>query len=633
MTNQARQWIPVAPDAAEAERAQKMVVSSNFVDVRGVAPADTATGRTRVHYELRGMWRDMLTYEGTDFDTLLVPEAGRMQVAGAPEVPQEGLFVAVPENAVVKEVRIVEKKERELPGAYDLVPASAPVLEGMEPEHIPDQAIYGSDEPYPGKHVELLGTKHIAGRKVAHVLVYLLQYRPQSKRITVLESVDIEVLYESLPGVDAGPRRKLLRKSPMEQMILDSESIDEGERSKLDSSSSPAAGLDAGGLKSPALRGEFLIITTEDLKDSVEPLVAAKRRNHRTQVVTKAEILSEFPGASAEESIQSFIWYAVNHWREPPDWVVLAGDVDSIPTRIMDFETQHPQLPPTLASDHFYSDLWDDLTPEIVVSRLPTSDPQAMRQLCNLAASGSSQSGAWKKNLLLAAYESSGYINCSEDIANTAQARFTVSKRYGGQSNSQEVKDDLNSGVAIANYRGHGDDNAWASSNGLNSADVQALNNVNRIPLVFSIACWNAHIDMPGECFAETWIRGEKALGFLGATRPSFTAANHDFNRYLFDAIIHYDLARVGEIVNWAKAKLLLNSSPAQYAQDNVRMYVLLGDPTAGVFFVGNGKSKRIHHADCRWVERMSAASKVFFSSIEEATQLAYKRCFYCLAE
>ena len=130
----------------------------------------------------------------------------------------------------------------------------------------------------------------------------------------------------------------------MEQMILDSESITESERAGLDSPSSrAAAGLDGGGLRSPALRGEFLIITTEDLKSAVDPLVAEKRKNHQTQVVTKDEILSEFPEASDEESIQSFIRYAVNHWREPPDWVVLAGDVDPIPTRIMAFETQHPQ--------------------------------------------------------------------------------------------------------------------------------------------------------------------------------------------------------------------------------------------------------------------------------------------------
>ena len=113
--------------------------------------------------------------------------------------------------------------------------------------------------------------------------------------------------------------------------------------------------------------------------------------------------------------------------------------------------------------------------------------------------------------------------------------------------------------------------------------------------------------------------------------RAIVTAANHDFNRYLFDAIIHYQLTRVGDIVNWAKTKLLLNSSPAKYARDNVRMYVLLGDPTAGVSFIGNGNSKRLHQADCRWVDWMSAASKVFFSAIEKATQLSYKRCSYCL--
>jgi hypothetical protein len=636
MPDQGKRWIQVAADAAEAEVSQKKVVSSNYVDVRGRSLDDAATGRTRVHYELGGMWRDVLSYEGTDFDTLLVPEAGQMQVVGAPEIPQEGLYVAVPENAEVTDVRVVEKTERDLPGEYDLLPASEPVLEGMEAEHVPDPAVYDSDEPFPGKDVELLGTKHIAGRKVAHVMVYLLQYRPRSKRIKVLESIDIEVLYETLPGMDAGPQRKLLRKSPIAQMILDSDSAEEGERSVVDSLSRDAPGIMAlsePGLRDTAHLGEFLIVTTDELEFAVEPLATAKSRDHSTMVVTKEEIVAQFPAPSAEESIKAFLGYAVNHWRDPPDWVVLAGDVEQIPTCIMDFETVHPQLPPKLASDHFYADLWDDLAPELVVSRLPTSDPSVMHRLCELAASGGSQSGAWKKNLLLAAYQSSGYINCSEDIARAAGAHFAVSKRYGGQSSSQDVKDVLNDGVVIANYRGHGDVDAWAASNGLDIADVQALNNADRIPLVFSIACWNAQIDLPGECFGETWIRSEKALTFLGATRPSFTKANHDFNRYLFDAILHYDLIQVGDIVRWATAKLLLNFSPAKYARDNVRMYVLLGDPTAGVFFVGNRNSKRLHHADCRWVDRMSEASKAFYSSIQEAGQSAYQPCYYCLPQ
>jgi hypothetical protein len=418
----------------------------------------------------------------------------------------------------------------------------------------------------------------------------------------------------------------------MEQMILDSDSIEAGEKAKLDSLSELDDEIHAG-LKNPELRGEFLIITTEELKNAVEPLATAKSKHHSTIVVTKKEIASEFPAPKEEESIKSFLKFAVNHWRDPPDWLVLAGDVEQIPTHITGFESAVFGLPPNLASDHFYADLWDDLAPEIVVSRLPTSDPDTMWKLCNLLASGSCQSGSWKKNLLLAAYEDTGYINCSDDIATTAQTHFTVSKRYGGQSSSQEVKNDLNNGVVIANYRGHGSDFSWSASNGLKTADVQGLNNTNRIPLVFSVACWNAHIDMDGECFGETWLRNEKALSFLGATRPSFTMANHDFNRYLFDAIVNYHLTRVGDIVNWAKAKLLLNYSPAKYARDNVRMYVLLGDPTAGIFFVGNRNSKRLHIADCRWVERMNNTSKVFLSDIEEATHSDYRRCSYCLTD
>ena len=90
---------------------------------------------------------------------------------------------------------------------------------------------------------------------------------------------------------------------------------------------------------------------------------------------------------------------------------------------------------------------------------------------------------------------------------------------------------------------------------------------------------------MANQCFAEAWIRNERAITFLGASRPSYTNANHDFDEYLFEAIIDEGLTTAGEIMNWGKTRLLLNypGHSGTPARDNVRMYLLLGDPTAAI--------------------------------------------------
>jgi hypothetical protein len=603
MSQKGRKWISIAPDAREGEASEKKVVSSNFKDIRTKSIDESAIGVTRVTYQASGMWKDIFSFQGTDYDTLSVPYAGRMQGVGSPEIAHEGLFVAIPENAEVKEVKVLSKKEKELDGEYYILPASKPVLEGEVPEHIPNKEIYESDVWFPGKYFEFLGTKHIAGRKVAHIIVYLLQYKPKSRKVKALESIVLEVVYETLAGVDTKARRRLLRPSPVDKMILDSQSIIEGE--KLREEMEKGGDLDSSGLHDPNNEGEYLIITTNDLKNSVGTLASAKESEYIVRIVTKGEILREFPIPNECEAIREFLIYATSNWAEPPEWVVLAGDVDKIPTHITKYETYHPRLPPNLASDHYYADLSDDLTPEIVVSRLPVSNAQDMEKLCSLASSYSKKSGAWRNRILLTAYERTkpkdDYIDCKNKIASMIGTRFTVIKKYAGQSGKREVIHTLNEGVVIANYRGHGKPDRWLARNGLHAKDLRNLNNDDRTPLVFSVACWNACIDCNvgdikewllkkrgesyEECFGETWVRNGKTVAFLGASRPSWTRRNHDFDEYLFDAVINQGLTKVGDIVNWAKTKLFGNFPPTEddpgtEARDNIRMYLLLGDPS-----------------------------------------------------
>lgn len=646
MEKEEKKWISVVSDAKKGEASVKKVVSSNFKDVRIRSIDESATGSTKVTYQVRGIWKDIFSFKDTDYDTLNVSDAGHIQIEGSPEIPQEGLFVAIPENAEVKEVKVISKKEKELDGEYYILPASKPVLEGEEPEHIPNKEIYESDEPFPGKDIEFIGTKYVAGRKVAHIMIYIVQYKPKSKRVTVLKSMDLEVVYETRRGMDAEVKRRLLRRSPMEQMILDSESIIEGE--KLRAKTETRSELDASGLKNSNNKGEYLIITTNNLKNSFGTLVSAKAKNHSVKIVTKEDIVYEFPKPNADESIREFLQYAAGNWNEVPEWVVLGGDIDKIPTHITNYETYSPNVPPDLASDHYYSDLSGDLTPDIVVSRFPVSNELDMKKLCSRAVSYSKKSGVWRGKILLTAYQRSDYKNCKNEIANTVGTHFNTTKKYAGQATKQEVTNTLNAGVVIANYRGHGFVDKWSASNGLNTTNVKNLNNNDKIPLVFSVACWNSCIDCNqgaiknwiqnkygvsfGECFGETWIRNEKAITFLGASRPSFTVRNHDFDKYLFDAIINHGLTKAGDIMNWAKTKLFLNH-PGIDARDNVRMYLLLGDPTVGTHFIGNIRTKELHISDCQWVDQMAISNKVYFHTIEEAITKGYNGCYYCLRE
>lgn len=81
-----------------------------------------------------------------------------------------------------------------------------------------------------------------------------------------------------------------------------------------------------------------------------------------------------------------------------------------------------------------------------------------------------------------------------------------------------EVSAIVNSGTHVINYVGHGSDSAWVTT-GFSSSDVNALENQDMLPVIFSVACVNGTFHK-GTCFAESWLRKENggAVGALMST-------------------------------------------------------------------------------------------------------------------
>ena len=75
-------------------------------------------------------------------------------------------------------------------------------------------------------------------------------------------------------------------------------------------------------------------------------------------------------------------------------------------------------------------------------------------------------------------------------------------------------------------------------------------------------------------------------MAFLGATRPSYTIPNHDFDRYLFEAIGNEEILDIGWALNYANSRLIKSYGPTSVYMDNLRMYLCLGDPALSINIV-----------------------------------------------
>lgn len=535
------------------------------------------TGCIRVRYELKGLWKSKIEYGEQEYMSFGSNETGNTQEVGAPSLPQEGLLVALPSNARFKELKVIDFRQKEISLERTIIPTPQSVREGKEVKYIPDPRYYQSDKEFPGKTIEYVSTSEIAGMKAVHIMLYLAQYAPLFNKLSWLEYIDFEVVYE-IGGVDTAiaPFARRVNKSLASVLLLGyGEQIGSYEK-EIDNIDSPV--LDSS-LKSPSNKGDFLIVTTLPFKKTFEEFSSAREKKFQVKIVTKDQILAEFPDTKEEVSIKNFLKYAVQNWEVPPQYVILGGNVDQIPTYIRTYDARN------IPSDHYYADLNDDIIPELCVSRFPASKVADMKKLCDAAIAYSTQNGSWSKDILLTTYQGSGYEICKDGINDDIKSLFHPIKKYGSDpaATKDEVMRCVNEGVGFINYRGHGDADKWSSCNGMQNSDIPALKNDKKLPHVFSIACLTNKLNYnpPAyNCFGTTWMINQKAASFLGASIESYTTVNDEFDKYLWDAIVNHNIERVCDIFNYATIKLYNNNKSSVYVTANIYMYLLLGDPT-----------------------------------------------------
>ncbi len=160
----------------------------------------------------------------------------------------------------------------------------------------------------------------------------------------------------------------------------------------------------------------YVIITTDDLKDAVLPLKTWKEYlGYNLEIVTISWITDTYPGIDVQEQMRNFLIDKYSDWGI--NYVLIVGSRTSIPMR-----TCHPipsVYPDSLETDYYYADVtgdWDadqdgyygeyedddvDFLAELSLGRLPSDDPETLTSICKNIIRFESDSGDWKKSALL----------------------------------------------------------------------------------------------------------------------------------------------------------------------------------------------------------------------------------------
>ena len=533
---------------------------------------------TLIEVQLRGMVSDQVVEDGETFQILTFPYYYTSLEIGKPQLPVITEMIGIPGSADVR-VSIVDSSSVILKG-YKVYPFQTP-LRGIEKrlKFDIDRELYARDAFYPGRIVEL--DKPVVWRDIraVNLTVYPVQHNPATGELKVYQKLTVKLEYFGKSNINVLTPSARPVSPDYEQMyrslILNADFL----RFPKSVKSPP-------GTTTPAGNIDLLIITVDEFEDEVTPLETWKNSQGIVTQVTKLSQINPYANPTDQE-IKDYVSQEYNDHNIK--WLLLVGDIDELPIHTYD----------PILSDYWYALLTgDDLFPEIAVGRFSTTVGAEVTNMVNKSiAFEDNPSGEWIDKALLVAWRENQFQNCKESIRlakNTQSGTYRVKypifiTRYGlSGATNQDLINEINDGRVVVNYLGHGSAfNWWAWNTAFqcfSAAEVEALNNDGRTPVVFSIACDTNMLDLPGggDCLGEAFTQpDDAAAAFLGATRPSWINANDTYDKRLFASIFDEGTKSIGNASNVAAISIIQQNG--YYGKENAKMYLWLGDPSLAV--------------------------------------------------
>jgi hypothetical protein len=522
-----------------------------------------------------------ITVNGEMFQILTIPGYDYTYEVGEPQMPVIRETIGIPDGASVQ-ATIIDASYSTYKG-YNVYPVQPPEADlKNNSEFVIDEEFYKKDAFYPEELVEVGVPGIWRDLNVVSLQVNPVMFNPATGELRIYDRIKLELEYYD--GVTETKTIKPKFARMYEDVILNFDFLDiviAGEKGTT--SIQEDVRLDA-----PADQTvKYLSIRHADHSTfaTIRPLLDY----HASQGLPYESWLFVSGSSATDQKIKDLI---VARYTEHPEleYVLLVGDISFLP-----WNASWDGVP----GDYWYACLaGDDLKPEVAVGRISANNDVEITQQVNkiLTYLQSPPSGSWVDKALLVAHMEGApgtYQGCKQDIRTAVYTDgFTFDTAYGAsfadggnEATNADVTSAINAGRGIVNYRGHGSETSWGNWNifhqDYTTANAHALANGDMTPVVFSIACQNAHLDYASETLGEAFVKDDdSAVAFLGASRSSWRAQNHDFDKYLFDIIGNLHIYNIGLVSNEANVKLIAKYGPNNpELKANVRMYLWLGDP------------------------------------------------------
>jgi len=449
-----------------------------------------------INLQVPGFYTQEVTTPRGEANLILVPRTVSTAAAGEPNLP----MIAIP--AIVGDrqhynIRVVDAQYTDFP--MEVAPSKGDFPRTINPADVPYTygEAYSTDAFFPTQNVGLYEPYILRDFRGQNMVVYPFAYNPVSKTLRVYYNMTVEMFSDGLSNENVLDRRSNeVRLDPEIQAMYENHFINYNE------------GL---AKYTPVVEtGHLLIICHDAFMSAMQPFV-----NWKKQIGRPTTMVGTSTAGTSATAIKAYIQdqYDAN---SNLTHVLLVGDVAQIPGN------QYSAGSYGGKSDNIYGQVaGNDYYNDIIVGRFSAENEAHVTTQVNKVIfyeRDINATATWLTyGMGIGNNDGPGHFG-EKDWQHIENIRTdllgyhytTVYQEYPGvsgySSSSSIMSQHINGGLSIIDYCNHGSETSWALNNYSNS-NVNALSNVNMLPIVWSVACLNGKYDHSQPCFGETWLR------------------------------------------------------------------------------------------------------------------------------
>lgn len=540
---------------------------------QGFTLVDSKSNHIRVDFSVEQFSMVPIEVKGNSMVSLEMPGVFLPGDEGAPNLPGQGRFIAIPSGATPV-LRIVNSRVEVIQNV-EVAPAPRIPLESEDSplEYTKNSAIYSANEFYPAEPVKLSEVSSVRGVDFVTLGITPFQYNPVTKELRVIR--DLEVAIDLVGGNgefgDVAYRNRYW--DPMlSDILLNYSSLPRIDyKSRYEHNANRKAEGEC----------EYMIITPDGPEFQAWADTIRKFRTEQG-VITKVFTITEI-GGNSTNAIQEFIKNAYNNWTLKPVACLLLGDHGSdgnknILSKIYDNYC---------VSDNLYSDVNGDMMPDVVMSRITANNNDQLTvmitKFLNYERNPPTAEYFYQHPITALGWQTERWFQiCSEVVGgyfkkiqnkepvrinkvyqgtpgsvwSTATNTNTVVNYFGPNGlgyipqspaelggwdggNATMINEAINAGSFLLQHRDHGEETGWGEPSYHNS-NINALTNTD-LTFIMSINCLTGKYNWSSECFTEKFHRHTKngqnagALGLIGASEVSYSFVNDTYVWGVYD--------------------------------------------------------------------------------------------------